>query len=718
MVNDNWIASWQHARNHEGVTRGMQALLALACVLALGWRAGWQDELMPVVLGVMACAFTETDDAWRGRFKTLLLALACFGLMMTAVWLTLPWPALLAAMLALSAFTLTMLGALGERYRALAFGSLVLFIYSALSAESHRAQALELAPYLLGGAVWYGLVSLLWAAAWPKPTVRYRLSQLYALLGEYLRLKARLLEPVQGVDRQRRRLELALHNGRVVDALNAAKESLFSRIAGGEPPPWLSEAMHQYLAAQDIHERTSSSHESYTLLADALARSDALYRCQLVLSVQGEQALKFAQAIRERTPPRHEGQTARAIEDMQAAIAYLETAASPRPDARPLQALHALGDNLTGLAKVFASALRGGAAPDLSLVDHQVHSLGEAWARIRAQLTLNSALMRHALRLSLVLLLAFGVMQATQDPHGYWIVLTVVFASQPQYAATLNRVGQRALGTVVGLVVGWVLIRLFPGPLLQAVCMVLAGALFIGKRMSDIRVATGAMTTLVLLSFHQMGMSQGVIPARLLDTAIGSVIAGLGAWLILPNWQARHWPRLAAQTLRAQAGYLQAILEQYQAGKQDHLAYRKARRQAHNAEAALSNAYAAMRKEPEGKRLDMTASARFLVLTHMLQNYLSALGAHRGELEAGQLDEASRQAAQALQQGLEGLARQLESGQLEVAAAGATPATPAEADIEVPARGPVGSLLQAQLQLASGLLPQLERQAPRLCRAR
>jgi uncharacterized membrane protein YccC len=226
------------------------------------------------------------------------------------------------------------------------------------------------------------------------------------------------------------------------------------------------------------------------------------------------------------------------------------------------------------------------------------------------------------------------------------------------------------------------------------------------------------MTTLVLLSFHQMGMAQGVIPARLLDTAIGSVIAGLGAWLILPNWQARHWPRLAAQTLRAQAGYLQAILEQYRAGKQDHLAYRQARRQAHNAEAALSNAYAAMRKEPESQRLNMTASARFLVLTHMLQNYLSALGAHRGELEAGQLDAASRQAAQGLRQGLEGLALQLEAGCLEAVAAGEITPAEGEGETELRAGSPVGSLLQAQLQLASGLLPQLEQQAPLLRRAR
>lgn len=707
-MNDNWIASWQRARNHEGFTRGMQALLALGCVLALGWRAGWEDELMPVVLGVMASAFTETDDDWRGRLKTLLLALPSFALMMTAVWLTLPWPVLLAAAMALSAFVLTLLGALGERYRAIAFGALVLFIYAALSAENLRDRAYELAPYLFGGAIWYGLISLLWAALWPKPTVRHRLSQLYALLGEQLRLKALLLEPVAGAARQRRRLELALHNGRVVDALNATKESLFSRLGHGQPPPWLRQAMHQYLAAQDIHERVSSSHESYTLLGKTFARSDVLYRCQRVISVLGEQSLKIAQALRERSQPRHEGQTARAIVNMQAAIRHLEASTPATPAVRPLQALHALGDNLTELARVFSQVMGGTTEmPDLSLAAHQPQSWQEAGQRLRAQFTLRSALMRHALRLSLMLLAAFCVMQVTQDPHGYWIVLTVLFASQPQFGATLQRLTERATGTVLGLAVGWALIRLFPAPLQQSVCMVLAGALFIGKRGSDIRMAAGSVTAMVLMSFHQIGMSQGVIPARLLDTAIGSLIAGLGAWLLLPNWQARHWHRLAAQTLRAQAGYLRAILEQYQAGKQDHLAYRLARRQAHNADAALSNAYAGMRLEPEQKRLDMVASARFLVLSHMLLNYLSALGAHRGELDAGSLDKASLQTAEKLQWGLEALARLLETGKAEP-----FPSSVSTRQTGEQAAG--DKLLQTQLGLAAGLLPSLGRTAARL----
>jgi YccS/YhfK family integral membrane protein len=708
-LNESWIASWQHARNHEGFTRGAQALFALGSVLALGWHADWQDQLMPVLLGVLASAFTETDDDWRGRLQTQLIALVCFGLMAAAVWLALPSPLWLAAALAASAFALTLLGALGERYRAIAFGSLVLFIYTALSAHSRREQALDVAPELLGGAAWYGLVSTLWAAAWPKPTVRHRLSKLYALLGEYLRLKSQLLEPVRDVDLERRRLALALHNGQVVDALNATKESLFSRSGKRKPPAWLQDAMRQYLAAQDLHERVSSSHESYALLAEAFARSDALYRCQRVLAVLGEQALKFAQAIRDRSTPQHAGTTARAIQDMRAAIRHLQARSTTAQSGRPLRALHALGDNLTAMAGVMAGAMRsGGPLPELVLLDRQPQSLAEAWQRLRLQFNLRSTQMRHALRLSLSLLVAFALMQATHDPHGYWIVLTVTFASQPQFAATLSRLAQRATGTVFGLAIGWALIRLFPGPLLQGACLVLAGALFVGKRITDIRVATGAMTTLVLLSFHQMGMAQGVIPARLLDTAIGSAITALAAWLVLPTWQARHWPRLAAQALRTQAGYLREILLQYQGEKQDHLAYRLARRNAHNADAALSNAYDAMRKEPRRVQLDEAASARFLVLSHMLLNYLSALGAHRGEPQAGALDAAALQTAARLQLGLEQLAQWLEAP-----ARGSVPLQ-APAASDAPAEAAPASLLQAQLELAGQLLPELGRLAPQL----
>ena len=85
---------------------------------------------------------------------------------------------------------------------------------------------------LLGGAAWYGLLSVLWCAVFMFQPVQQNLAQLYRVLGDYLRLKASLFEPVRGVDVEVRRLALAQLNGQVVNALNIAKE----RSSAGSTP--------------------------------------------------------------------------------------------------------------------------------------------------------------------------------------------------------------------------------------------------------------------------------------------------------------------------------------------------------------------------------------------------------------------------------------------------------------------------------------------------
>ncbi|CAN7314249.1 YccS family putative transporter [Pseudorhodoferax sp. LjRoot39] len=697
----DWRVTWSRARNHEGVARGVRAFVALLCVLLLGWWAGWESSFMPAMLGVIASALAETDDGWRGRLRAQLLTLVAFAVVGVAVQASQPLPLLQAWVLAAAALALTLVGALGERYRAVALGVLVFAIYIAMLGHQGRTdQALVL---LLLGATWYGVVSVLWAALLPRATLRHRMSRLYALLGEQLRLKAQLLEPVRDVDLAGRRMALALHNGRVVLALTATKESLFSRLQDGEGkgdgprPVWLQLAMRQYLAAQDIHERVNSSHEDYGLLAESLFHSDALYRCQRVLTQLGAQLLKFAEAIAARGSPVHTGSTARAIEDMQAAIAHLLAGPLPQQSgaARALGAVQQLGRNLTAMAGVLPALeqpLQGGAGETLH--DRGPRDWRAAWQRVRAQLHGQSPLLRHGLRLALTLLLGSAIVAMTRDPHGYWVLLTIVFVSQPRYADTRHRMVQRATGTALGLCLGWAAIRLFPATVLQSALLVVAGGLFLGSRHTHYTRATASVTVLLLLSFHQAGMGDGVIPTRMLDTVVGGVLAWLAAWLVLPNWQSRQWPQLAEQALRSQAEYLQEIVAQAGTGKQDHLAYRLARRNAHNADAALSNAYAAMLKEPAHARRLFEACGRFLVLSHTLLNYLSALGAHRGVLaDAGQ-DALLRRDAAALGAQLTALAARMRAPQGELATA------------PVP-----GAATQPQLALAMQLLPQLQREA-------
>tara|TARA_R110001606_G_scaffold140832_4_gene279818 strand:- start:1579 stop:2454 length:876 start_codon:yes stop_codon:yes gene_type:complete len=189
------------------------------------------------------------------------------------------------------------------------------------------------------------------------------------------------------------------------------------------------------------------------------------------------------------------------------------------------------------------------------------------------------------------------------------------------------------MGTVLGLVVGWASISLFPHPLVQSMIAVAAGVSFFANREKHYVIATASITLLVLCSFNQVGDGFNLILPRLLDTLIGSLIAGLAVFFILPDWQGRRLYREAANALNNHRRYLEEIIHQYEEGKQDDLAYRLARRNAHNADAALSTLLTNMLHEPgHYRKLDADNGLRFLVLSNTLLSHLSALGAHRHQL--------------------------------------------------------------------------------------
>ncbi|MDB5963885.1 MAG: family rane protein [Polaromonas sp.] len=725
VVAGELTALWRRVRAGEALSRGVRAFAALASVSLAGWWLGQVQAVIPLLLGVIAGALAETDDSWRGQVRAQCATLLCFAVMALGVQACLPYPALLMALLGLSAFGLTMLGALGERYRALASATLILAIYTAL-ASAPAAALLPDAPIppaqrpvlmLLAGAGWYGVISVLWAAALPMLPVQQHLARLYALLGTCLRLKSRLLEPVRGLDLERRTLALALHNGEVVEGLNGVKESLFSRTGRDEAPDGLAAALHLYLVAQDAHERVSSSHGHYGVLTDAFFHSDVLYRCQRVLALLGHDCHALAQALAHPGAAIDSSDAALALEDLHAAVRHAE--AQPRTPEEaveaqgPLRALRALAKNLDALAQVLASAVSPVTRQlpaDSSLLDRHARTPADAWRRVRAQLRLSSPLMRHALRMGVALVAGHALMLYTGDSHGYWILLTIVFVCQPYYGATLTRLAQRVWGTVLGLVVGWALLRLFPDVGVQSAFTVAAGAVFFWARSSRYTLATAAITSLVLLSFNQAGDGFGLIVPRLLDTLAGGLIAGLAVWLVLPSWHSRRLHHAAAQAVATQASYLRAIAAQYGTGKHDHLAYRLARRNAHNADAALSGAMAAVFKEPVYVRRHAATGTRFLALSHTLLSYLSALGAHRNARLALADDAAAGRALASLLGTLDAMAEALDAGRQlpralpaggalleDLLTTGGNAAEPEDA----------GDLVRALLALALGLLPQL-----------
>ncbi|WP_325341152.1 YccS family putative transporter [Xylophilus sp.] len=647
-MNTTW---WRRLWAQDAFVYGLRVFVALAGAMALCWHLDRLPLVAPVFLGTIASAIAETDDNWRGRLRALLVTLLSFGVAAASVEVLFDRPWAFVGGLTLATFGLTLLGAVGERYRAIAQATMILAIYTALSVEPDALRAQphwrgafwQVPTLLLAGAAWYGLLSVAWCALFPHQPVRQNLVRLYEALGDYLRLKASLFEPVRGVDVERRRLALAQYNGRVVAALNATKESIFSRLgrrATLAPTGRMLQHLNLYFIAQDVHERASSSHYHYNAWADVFFHSDVLYRAQRVLALQGAACTGLAEALGNHLPLAHDGAAPRALDDLRGAIDHLAAQAQPAW-ARPLRSLRALARNLATLDAQLAAAATpgaGGLHADFSLFDRTPRSLADAWARVRAQLRLSSPLLRHAVRLSLALAAGYGVMQLSDPHHGYWIVMTTLFVCQQSYGATLAKVSQRVAGTVAGLVAGWAVMRLFPGAAVQALFIVAAGVLFFATRTARYLVATAAITLLVLLSFNQIsGDAYTLIVPRMVDTLVGSAIAVSAVFLILPDWQGRRLHEVAAQALAANGAYLREIMSQYGSGKDDDLDYRLARRNAHNADSALSAALSQLFKEPGFVRRHAAAGMRLLVLSHTLLSYLSALGAHRSRVETGGL---------------------------------------------------------------------------------
>ncbi|MCY0111979.1 YccS family putative transporter [Pseudomonas monsensis] len=612
----------------------VRVFIALTGSMALCW---YQDEmglLIPLFLGIIASALAETDDSWQGRLNALAVTLVCFSIAALSVELLFPYPVVFAIALALASFGLTMLGALGERYGAIASATLILSVYTMIGVDQRGGAVTDFwhEPMLLvAGAAWYGLLSVLWQAMFSNQPVQQSLARLFRELGFYLKLKSSLFEPIRQMDVEARRLELAQQNGRVVAALNSAKEIILHRVGNGRPGSKVSRYLKLYFLAQDIHERASSSHYPYNALAEAFFHSDVLFRCQRLLRQQGKACRALAESIQMRQPFIYDASFAEALSDLDASLEHLRIQSNPAWRGL-LRSLRALAANLGTLDRLLSDASNPDAladATDSSLLDRSPRNLKDVWVRLRTQLTPTSLLFRHALRLPLALSIGYGMVHLIHPSQGYWIILTTLFVCQPNYGATRRKLGQRILGTAIGLTVAWALFDLFPSPLVQSCFAIAAGVVFFINRTTRYTLATAAITIMVLFCFNQVGDGYGLFLPRLFDTLLGSLIAGLTVFLFLPDWQGRRLNKVLANTLTCNSIYLRQIMQQYAAGKSDDLAYRLARRNAHNADAALSTTLANMLMEPGHFRKEADVGFRFLVLSHTLLSYLSGLGAHR-----------------------------------------------------------------------------------------
>ncbi|MFT4021844.1 MAG: YccS family putative transporter [Acinetobacter sp.] len=597
----------------------------------------FQQATIPLTLGVVAAGLSDIDDRFTVRLMNQLYTAIGFFLSAVSIQLLFPHPIIFAFSLLFACIGWILLGSLGRRYASISYGCLVISVYTMLGV--HLFEQWYLQPLLLViGAVWYGILSTISFLLFPVRPVQVKLAQSYSSLGDFLFAKSNLFDVDMNNESYRQSMiDLSMENGKLIALFNEMKTALLTRLKGDRGQKDTRRSLQYYFVAQDIHERADSAHIDYLQLTGYFKHSDILFRFQRILSLQGKACKDLSESILKQTSYKHNKRFKPTFENLRLSLQQLSKQYPNDPIW--INALFSLYQNLKSIdgqlrnLETEHTLSAENSRPEQQLKDDDLQGFTDIKVRIRQHLTPESVLFRHAIRLSIVLFSAYVFVQITHIQYGYWILLTALFVSQPNFNATKRRLRLRIIGTLVGIIIGDAILYFVPSLEGQLILLVISGILFFELRSKQYAQATAFITILALINFNLDGLGFAAALPRLMDTLIGCAFAWLGVSFIFPDWKFRRLPRNIGRALSAQCNYLAEVVQQYHQGRNNSLNYRIVRRTAHNTDAELASLISTLATEPDIDPVQKARSFDLLCLNHTFLSYVAALGAHREKIE-------------------------------------------------------------------------------------
>lgn len=153
-------------------------------------------------------------------------------------------------------------------------------------------------------------------------------------------------------------------------------------------------------------------------------------------------------------------------------------------------------------------------------------------------ISLDSFKFRFALRLTLVLTPCLAFAMASAWPNAYWLAISVFFMMLPFHENTLVRIAERIKGTLLGIILCFILYNFFPSFWGRVIVMTAAN---FGIYASNTYAFTVAYITCSALALNTAVSSSAILLLqRLAYTLAGSLIALLASRFVLPNYDSRE----------------------------------------------------------------------------------------------------------------------------------------------------------------------------------
>lgn len=594
---------------------------------------GLLTSMVSIPLGALFVGLTDNPGPIHHRRNGMLVSIAVNFLVVLIAGLSRPSPVLIGIEIAIFGFAFSIISVFGTRAGSIGLTGLIIFILS-MNTALQTGHSLQTALLYLAGGILYLAVSLSLTTLRPYRPVQQLLGECLMKTSSYLSTKALFYK--READHQQ--LLGTLIEQQV--EIHQVQEQLWSMLFTTRR--FMSESTHKgriltvmFRDSVDLFERAVATNHDYAMLRQEFSNSDILEVFQKSIHILSVQLYNTGLAVQEGSAYQDDAALQSAVEQSSAAFERLRRERMNASNLEAIIRLRHILHNLQNLSErirkimlytTFEKSLSGDFKSDVDFSKFPTKQRVNI-NLLLSNLSLRSSAFRHALRLTIALLLGYAVALFFAVGHGYWILLTIATIIKPAYSLSKNRNIQRLLGTFAGVVVGFVILFFTSNNTVILVFMIAMMITAYSLLKVNYAVSIFGITVYLMLSFHFLNPLPltTLLTDRIIDTLAGCMIAYIVSYFVLPLWEYLQIEKLMHASIDANRRYFENVAEEFTETPPSVTSYKVARKEAFVSLANLSDAFQRMLSDPKSHQPDLPLYHQFVSADHLLTSHIASL---------------------------------------------------------------------------------------------
>ena len=614
--------------------RGIRLGVGIAVPFALLYFLGYFEYAPAIVVGTVLNTPGDIPGSIKRKVNAILISIGLTMVITAILLFSKPILPLLLAVLAIISFLVSIISVYGFRASLVSFsGLLAMVIAFAVQKETMHEILVHVALMGIGG-FWYLIVSLIFQKLAPKKDQNQLLSDSLLLIGEYLKLRAKLL--TKSINRDNHLKQTFVLQNQINEKHEILREALLTARKLSGRSRYEEKQLLIFVSSIKIFELIEAKHLDYKMIDEIFYKRKKFLKASKKLNkIMGNHLIILSELLIQKNKIPNKEILLDALSKANDSITnYIDAVKLPeaREGALVLKNLYDYQEQLLqeirAIRRVMAnvqdaskiSLKRQDSSQFLTLQEYRLNVLVQNFS-------LESTMFRHALRLTIAILFGYLLGYFLDIQNTYWILLTIIVIMRPSYGLTKERSKDRIIGTLIGAVIAVVIVLITQNIAVYAVLAFVSLILAFSLLQQNYKSAAALITISIIFVYSLMNPNAfEVIQYRVIDTFIGAIIAVVANYIILPSWESDNLKKILLNALRMNKKYLLATQELYQDPAMHKLSYNLARKEAFLAISNLNASFQRLTQDPKSKQKEFQLIYEIVTLNQTMISAIASIG--------------------------------------------------------------------------------------------